>query len=231
MTQPGFDDEPRQPSEPPSSSLLGTSTSHDPHDQPGTPHQLTLSEQPASPSPDAEEGETERPENESSENRSSETLTDASASSPGSASPLTTSPSDPVVGRNLSGGGVRPWFGVLGGAVGLFCVVSLVMTVLYLRTDSDLDNTRHQLEVSQGEVSTLTQELEATRQEVADLQGQLAESEATNANLTQERDIIATCLDLLIEMLEAQSTGDQRLVGELVQRLEQPCREADYYLT
>ncbi|WP_432837920.1 toll/interleukin-1 receptor domain-containing protein [Dactylosporangium sp. CA-092794] len=87
-------------------------------------------------------------------------------------------------------------------------------------------NADHQRQVAQAQQRIA----EEQRRMTADTQQRLSGSQAETAESKRERDVIGTCLRLLLEALDASSNGDEALVQKKLGEMEQPCDDAQSLL-
>jgi prefoldin subunit 5 len=149
---------------------------------------------------------------------------------------LMTGPRPPVPGRGRSG----PLL-VTSIAAGLLLVIGAVLTYLWLAAESELSDTRTDLNgqieelnttVSgqSGEIDRLGDELETAQDELTDAQTALEGTENQVEVLEDEQDVIGTCIRLVREANVAIEDGDDEAAEELLIQAGPVCDEADRIL-
>ncbi|GGM74896.1 hypothetical protein ACFFX1_13805 [Dactylosporangium sucinum] len=86
-----------------------------------------------------------------------------------------------------------------------------------------IDNTNKDLETTKADLKSKADELAKAQQ---DLRG--TQSDSTEAK--RQRDVIGTCLKLLLEASEAANKNDQTTYQNKIQELQKPCNEAQVLL-
>jgi hypothetical protein len=88
---------------------------------------------------------------------------------------------------------------------------------------ASLDTTNKDLETTKGDLKAKADELTKAQQ---DLRG----TQADSTEVKRQRDVIGTCLKLLLEALDASAANDKTTMQNKINEMEKPCNEAQVLL-
>lgn len=154
---------------------------------------------------------------------------------PMSGPPMSGVPAGPPPSR-----GRGPLVPVLAAVAALLLIAAVVMTGLFVAKSGEFDDSQEQLAASRATAEQQRQDLEGKDQEITQLNGDLtatreslAESEQARTGsedrageLAMEKQIVTTCLTLILDYLDAAGAGDEGRAQELLPQIEPACDRA-----
>lgn len=138
--------------------------------------------------------------------------------------------SEPTPKRN-------PWIPILAATTAVFLIVAVTMTVLFVNkngqynTEKSLASDRKTTITKQSkQIDKLQSQLSDTKDKLSQAKQDLTGAHNQNKDLTEEKNTIAKCLDLLERALNAAANGQTSKENSLLNQLDEPCNKAQAYL-
>lgn len=126
---------------------------------------------------------------------------------------------------------------ILGAATALLLVVGLTMTGLFVAKNGEQNDTQAKLTAAENtikerdsKVSTLEKDLTDTKTKLTNTEQQLSGTQDSLGTANSDKQVIAQCLKLVIEALDAIGKGDQAKTDQLIAQLDAPCTKAEKLL-
>ncbi|MFG2037015.1 hypothetical protein [Dactylosporangium sp. NPDC048998] len=153
---------------------------------------------------------------------------------PVSAPPTTGFPGQPMayppVGPTKKRGVAVP---LLAGLLALAVIAAGVFVGLYVDKSSKLTKSETQsaqrqasLDASNKDLDQTRNDLKAKADELTKAQQDLRGTQADSTEAKRQRDVIGTCLKLLLEALDASASGDKTTTQNKIKEMDKPCNEA-----
>jgi hypothetical protein len=126
---------------------------------------------------------------------------------------------------------------ILASLLALAIIAAGVFVGLYVDKSGKLDKSeklasqrQDSLTSTQGELDKTKTDLKAKADELTKAQQELRGVSADSTEAKRQRDVIGTCLKLLLEALEASSKGDKTTLQNKLNEMDKPCDEAEVLL-
>ena len=126
---------------------------------------------------------------------------------------------------------------ILGAATALLLVVGLTMSGLFIAKNGEQNDTQAKLTAAENtikerdsKVSTLEKDLTDTKTKLTNTEQQLSGTKDSLGTANSDKQVIAQCLKLVIEALDAIGKGDKAKTDQLIAQLDAPCTKAEKLL-
>lgn len=126
---------------------------------------------------------------------------------------------------------------ILASLLALAIIAAGVFVGLYVDKSGKLDKSeklasqrQDSLTATQGELDKTKTDLKAKADELTKAQQELRGVTADGTEAKRQRDVIGTCLKLLLEALDASSKGDKTTLQNKLNEMDKPCDEAEVLL-
>ncbi|MET7396218.1 hypothetical protein ABZS66_22315 [Dactylosporangium sp. NPDC005572] len=126
---------------------------------------------------------------------------------------------------------------ILASLLALAVIAAGVFVGLYVDKSGKLDKSEKLAADRQVTIDNTTKELDTTKadlkskaDDLAKAQQDLRGTQADSTEAKRQRDVIGTCLKLLLEALEAANKGDQTTMQNKLNEMDKPCNEAEVLL-
>jgi outer membrane murein-binding lipoprotein Lpp len=119
---------------------------------------------------------------------------------------------------------------VLAVVAGLLFVLGGIMTGLFFAKSSELSRTERDLAANVQQIDKLNRDVKAANERAAKTQQALTGTQNSRKEIERQKQVIARCLTLLVEVGQAANNGDRSAYEEAVEEAEKVCEEADRYL-
>ncbi|GAA0243875.1 hypothetical protein [Cryptosporangium japonicum] len=134
-------------------------------------------------------------------------------------------------------GGRNRLVAILGAATAVLLVVGLTMSGLYIAKNGEQNDTQAKLTAAEktieerdSKVSTLEKDLTDTKTKLTNTEQQLDGTKDSLGTANSDKQIIAKCLKLVIQALDAIGKGDKAKTDSLIAQLDAPCTKAEKLL-
>ncbi len=126
---------------------------------------------------------------------------------------------------------------ILASLLALAIIAAGVFVGLYVDKSGKLDKSeklasqrQDSLTATQGDLDKTKTELKSKADDLAKAQQELRGVTADSTEAKRQRDVIGTCLKLLLEALDASSKGDKTTLQNKLNEMDKPCDEAEVLL-
>jgi len=126
---------------------------------------------------------------------------------------------------------------LLASLLALAVIAAGVFVGLYVDKSGKLDKSKTQSAQRQASLDSANKDLEQTRtdlkakaDELTKAQQDLRGTQADSTEAKRQRDVIGTCLKLLLEALDASSKGDKTTLQNKLNEMDKPCDESEVLL-
>ncbi|SHN42162.1 hypothetical protein [Cryptosporangium aurantiacum] len=123
---------------------------------------------------------------------------------------------------------------VLGAATAVLLVLGLTMSGLFIAKNGEQNDTQARLTAAEdtiaardSKISTLEKDLTDTKTKLTNTEQQLDGTKDSLGTANADKQVIAQCLKLVIEALDAIGKGDQAKTDQLIKQLDAPCTKAE----